>query len=246
LQTSLQRSFTRGWLVSANYLWSHEIDDGSLGGGDADFPENVACRRCSRASGDFDVRHSFSVNSVYQFPFGQGRPYWTGPGILRSVFGSWDLVTIFTARSGLPVNVTVDRSASAVPDGNVSSPQRPDLVPGVSLTPPGGSSVSQWINPAAFAVPAPGTFGNAPRNLLRGPGLWQTDLALAKHIQLTEQVQVQFRAEAFNIFNRAQYSSPNADISSPTFGHQILSTVNTGPVGTGTPRQLQFMLKAQF
>jgi hypothetical protein len=71
-------------------------------------------------------------------------------------------------------------------------------------------------------------------------------LALAKHIQLTEQVQVQFRAEAFNIFNRAQYSSPNADISSPTFGHQILSTVNTGPVGTGTPRQLQFMLKAQF
>ena len=241
LQASLQRSFTRGWLVSANYLWSHEIDDGSLGGGDSDFPENVACRPCGRASGDFDARHVFSATSIYQLPFGAGRTFLNQPGILRSVLGSWDLTTIVTARSGLPVNVTADRSASAVPDGNVSSPQRPDLVPGVSLYLPGGA-----FNPAAFAVPAPGTFGDAPRNLLRGPGLWQTDLGLAKHIPLTERVQLQFRAEAFNLFNRAQYASPQADISNAaTFG-QILSTVNTGPVGTGTPRQLQFMLKAQF
>jgi hypothetical protein len=164
---------------------------------------------------------------------------------LRRVFGSWDLTTIVTARTGLPVNVTVDRAASAVPDGNSSSPQRPDLVPGVSLTPPGGQSASQWINSAAFAVPASGTFGNAPRNLLRGPGLWQTDLGLAKHIHLTEGAQLQLRAEVFNLFNRAQYGSPNADLSSATFG-QILSTVNTGPVGTGTPREVQFMLKAEF
>ena len=241
LQASLQRSFTRGWLLSANYLWSHEIDDGSLGGGDSDFPENVACRPCDRASGDFDARHVFNATSVYQLPFGEGRTFLNQPGILRSVLGSWDLTNIVTARSGLPVNVMADRSASAVPDGNVSSPQRPDLVPGVSLYLPGGA-----FNPAAFSGPAPGSFGNAPRNLLRGPGLWQTDLGLARHIPLTERAQLQFRAEAFNLFNRAQYASPQADISNVlTFG-QILSTVNTGPVGTGTPRQLQLMLKAQF
>jgi Carboxypeptidase regulatory-like domain len=241
LQASLRRSFTRGWVLSANYLWSHEIDDGSLGGGDSDFPENVACRACERTSGDYDARQVFNASSVYQLPFGENHIFLSRPGVLQAVFGSWELTNIVTARTGLPVNVTVDRSASSVPDGNVTSPQRPNLVPGVPLYLPSGG-----INLAAFAVPAAGTFGDAPRNLLRGPGLWQADLGLGKHITITERVQLQFRAEMFNIFNRAQYASPQADISNPTtFGH-ILSTVNTGPVGTGTPRQVQFMLKAVF
>ena len=89
------------------------------------------------------------------------------------------------ARTGFPVNVIVDRSSSDVPDGNTNS-QRPDLVPGVSLIPPGGSSIAQWMNPAAFTIPASGTFGNAPRDVGRGPGAWQLDLGLAKRIPFTE------------------------------------------------------------
>jgi hypothetical protein len=159
---------------------------------------------------------------------------------MRDMFGSWQLSMIASAHTGFPVNVTVDRSSAAVPDGNTNN-QRPDLVSGVPLYLPGGS-----FNPAAFVVPAPGTFGDAPRNLLRSPGLWQADLGLAKQIAVSERVQLQFRAEVFNVFNRAQYASPQADISNTaTFAH-ILSTVSTGPVGTGTPRQMQFMLKAQF
>ena len=242
LSVAVKRSFSRGLLLSVNYTWSHEIDDGSNGSGDGDSltPQNVACQPCERASGAFDARHVVNANAVYELPFGVGKPYLNQPGVVRDVFGSWQVSTLVIAHTGFPVNVTVDRSSSAVPDGNTNN-QRPDLVPGVPLYLPGGE-----FNIAAFAVPAPGTFGDAPRNLLRGPGLWQADLALGKHIPVTERVQLQFRAEAFNIFNRPQYAAPLSDISNAvTFG-QILSTVNTGPVGTGTPRQMQFMLRAQF
>jgi hypothetical protein len=245
LQASMQRSFKHGLLASFNYLWSHEIDDGSLGGGDADFPQDPECRACQRASGDFDVRQTWNANFVYQLPFGHGRAFLNQPGFLRSVFGSWELTAIVAGRTGLPVNITLARPASAVPDGNTQN-QRPDLVPGVSLTPPAGPSTAQWINPAAFAIPAPGTFGNAPRNVVRGPSTWQADFGLSKQIALSEQIHLDFRAEAFNILNRPQYGTPQADFSAGRAFGSILSTVNTGPVGTGTPRQLQFMVRLGF
>ena len=246
LQASLQRSFSKGLLLSANYMWSHEIDDGSMGSGDGDSltPQNVACRPCERASGTWDARHVFTLNAVYELPFGPGKPLLNQPGPLRGIFGSWELTSIFSARSGFPVNVVIDRDSDDVPDGNTNN-QRPDIIPGVPLTPPGGQSMSEWINPAAFAVPAPGTFGNAPRNAVRGPDFWQADIGVSKFIPLTERANLQFRAEAFNIFNRAQLGQPQADLSTSSFG-EILSTINTGPVGTGTPRQIQLALRLTF
>ncbi len=245
LQASLQRAFRHGLLVTANYLWSHEIDNGSLGGGDADFPQDPECARCERASGDFDARHSFNTSLVYQLPFGARKQFLSEPGILRALFGSWAVTSIVGGRTGLPVNVTIARPASAVPDGNTTS-QRPNLVPGVPLIPPSGPSAAAWINPAAFALPAPGTFGNAPRNVVRGPGIWQADAGVSRHFNFNEKFGMQFRAEAFNLFNRAQLGAPQSSFSAgPSFG-TILSTVNTGPVGTGSPRQLQFTAKVEF
>src|SRR5262249_30829081 len=157
-----------------------------------------------RADGIFDVRHAFSTNTVYKLPFGHGERFLNQPGIWSAVFGSWELSSIAIARTGFPVNVTIDRSASAIPDG-FTTDQRPNLVPGVSLVPPGGRTVNEWINPAAFAVPAPGAFGNAPRDIARGPGTWQIDLGIQRRIVLTERAGLEFRAEAFNIFNHPQY-----------------------------------------
>ena len=139
LAVGVKRSFSRGLLLQANYMWSHEIDDGSNGSGDGDslVAQNVACQPCERASGIWDVRHVFNANAVYQLPFGRGKQYLNQPGVASSILGSWTLTTTAVARTGFPINVTVDRSASAVPDGN-NTDQRPDLVPGVSLTPPGG------------------------------------------------------------------------------------------------------------
>ncbi len=246
LQASVRRVFSHGWLMGTNYMWSHAINDASLGSGvEDDFPENVLCRECERSSSDQDARHSFSAYTVYQLPFGAGRSYFNNPGIPRALLGGWEWDSLATGRSGLPVNITVDRASSALPDGN-SNNQRPNYVSGVSLVPSGGSTPNLWINPAAFAVPAPGTWGNLGRNAFNGPTLWQIDTALAKQVHFTERASLQFRAECFNLLNRAQYGNPLADISAPaSFGH-ITNLINTSPTGSGTPRQFQLSLHFQF
>jgi hypothetical protein len=244
-QSSLQKRFHGGWLFSANYMWGHSLNDGAVGGGEAGYPQNVACRACEYANSDQDVRHSFSANAVYELPFGQGRKYLSGPSFARAVFGGWEWSSILTARTGIPVNVTVDRSASAVPDGNSLSPQRPNLISGVSLIPAGGQTVNNWINIGAFAVPANGTFGDAGLNLVWGPGLWQFDTSLGKKFRLTERFSAELSASAFNVFNRAQFGLPAGDISSAAFG-RITTTVNSSVTGSGTPRQFQFMVRVAF
>ena len=247
---SVKRSFSRGLLFSANYMWSHEIDDGSDGSGDGDslVPENVACPICERASGIWDVRHVVNANAVYELPFGQNKPHVNQSGLLRDLVGSWEVTSMALARTGFPVNVLVNRDSSEVPDGN-STDQRPDLVPGVPLTPPGGKKVENWINPAAFAMPASGTFGSAPRDAVTGPGEWQIDLGMSKEIVFTERARMQFRSEFFNVFNHPQYGLPQATYGVQGFG-QITQTVNTltpvSPVGSGTPREMQFALRVEF
>jgi hypothetical protein len=231
-------------------MWSHEIDDGSNGSGDGDslVPQNVACPPCERASGIWDTRHVLNANAIYELPFGAHKAYLNRPGVLRAIAGSWQLASTTQARTGFPINVLVNRSSASVPDGN-STDQRPNLVPGIPLTPPGGKRIAQWINPAAFAMPAPGTFGNAPRNLARGPGAWQIDLGLTKSISLAETAHLEFRSEFFNIFNHPQYGLPQAVFGVSGFG-SVTQTVNTttpvSPVGSGTPREIQLGLRLAF
>jgi hypothetical protein len=247
---AVKRSFSRGFLLAANYMWSHEIDNGSDGSGDGDslVPQNVACPACERASGIWDARHVFNASGIYELPFGPNKPYLNRRGVMRDIGGSWEVSSTALARTGFPVNVLVNRSSASVPDGNSSSP-RPDLVPGVPLTPPGGKSIAEWINPAAFAMPAAGAFGDAPRNVGRGPGAWQIDLGAAKRIQLGERGWLEFRSEFFNIFNHPQYGLPQASFGVTGFG-TITQTVNTttpvSPVGSGTPREMQFALRIGF
>jgi hypothetical protein len=246
LQLSVQRIFTHGWLVAGNYMWSHAINDASLGSGVEDeFPQNVSCRRCDRSSSSQDARHSFSAYTVYEVPFGAGRHYLSNPGPWRAVLGGWQWNALATGRSGLPVNITVDRSAAALSDSN-SNNQRPNLLSGVSTVPPNGSTPNLWINPAAFAVPAAGAWGNLGHNAFRGRALWQIDTALSKKVTAREGITLEIRGECFNLLNRAQYGNPNADISAPASFGQITAPANNGPTGSGTPRQFQVALRLLF
>ena len=233
LQASAQRYFRHGLLFSANYLWSHSINDGATGGGEAVFPQNINCRACDRASSDQDVRQVFNANTVWAVP------------VRRGPLAHWELSGIATARTGLPVNETVDRASTDLVDG-YNTNQRPNLVPGVSLTPPGGARPGLWINPAAFAVPAKGQWGNAGRNLVRAPGTWQLDASVSRRFRIGERVDLQFRAEGFNLFNRAQYGAPAANVAAPTSFGRITTLVNNGPTGSGTPRQFQMALRLGF
>jgi hypothetical protein len=255
LSVALRRPFSSGLLLAANYMWSHEIDNGSNGSGDGDelSPQNALCMTCDRASGAWDARHVVNGNLVYQLPFGLGKPMLNEHGIASTIAGNWELTTTALARTGFPVNVLLPSSYTA-PDGN-SGTQRPDLIPGVSLTPPGGRSVAEWINPAAFASPA-GEFGTAPRNLLRGPGTWQIDLGAGKTIPLGERGRLGFRSEFYNIFNHPQLGQPQATFnpSNTTGFGSIINTVNLNtsivspitPVGSGTPREIQLALRFEF
>ncbi len=248
LIAALTRPFSSGLIFGATYVWSHSIDDGANvgnnAGGETDFPQNVACLRCERANSDQDIRHSFTANVVYELPIGAGKTY-LNHGVAGHLLGNFQFSSLAVARTGLPVNITVARTAATLPDGNTMSPQRPNLVPGVPLTPAGGRTPQLSINKAAFALPAAGTFGNAPRNLLRAPGTWQIDASLQKGLYTTERFNLAFRGDVFNLFNHAQYGAPSGVFNTAGFG-QITTQINAGATGTATQRVSQLSLRATF
>lgn len=230
LQSSLTRSFSKGVLFQAQYMWGHAISD-NAGSGEGGQIQDITCRACDRADADYDIRQTLTLNSVYQLPFARTRWY-----------GGWDLSGIFTARTGTPFTVSISRTATTVPSGQTQN-QRADYLGGDAYASSKGPDLG--LNPAAFALPANGTFGNSGRNRFRGPGLWQADVGLSKNIRLTERFHLNFRTEAFNLFNRAQFGNPVSARNNSTFG-RILTTANDGATGAGTSRQLQFMLRLNF
>ena len=291
LQTTLNRRFSRGLTLGGQWTYGHSI--GNTGGSnEAQTAHNPYNFGADRGNNTFDVRHSMNATALYELPFGKGRRYASSMGRASNIaFGGWDLGGIVNARSGLPVDLRITRPDIVYVNqatGNVTN--SPVLVGGVPVTVPvvnvpgGGatrdvrrpdyvSGVNPFLiaadktyilNPAAFATPKPGTFGNLGRNALHAPGIRQFDLTLSKRFLLTERVNIQFRAEAYNIFNRANFDVPVARLGnvlgtasnqlqpgqaySPstagTFG-QIQGTVEK-VVGLGTSRQMQLSLRISF
>jgi hypothetical protein len=122
--------------------------------------------------------------------------------------------------------------------------QRPNRVEGVPIY-PADQSIYHWLNKSAFAVPNNFTFGNLGRYIARGPGEAEAAAALSKRIPIQERYIVDFRAEAFNVFNHPNFANPVANISSGAFG-RITNILNTGPTGTGGTRKIEFMLRVEF
>jgi hypothetical protein len=239
LQLSLERRFTNGISFQGRYTWSHSINDGSVGGGESNGPENVNCLACDKGPSVFDVRNNITMNGVYELPLGPGKPFLNSSGVLGKIFGGWQLSSIGIWHTGHPLTITmINFSPTQLPDGNDQTTQRPDLVPGVPIFLPGGvQNHTLPINPAAFAPPpldprgmvtqvitnpdgtttdvCPATcglisrFGDAPNGLIRALNDWQIDLSLTKETKLSERVSMEFGAQVFNIFNHTQYGDPN-------------------------------------
>ena len=240
LGLALERRFSKGLSFQSRYTWSHSINDGSVGGGESNGPQNVSCLACDKGPSVFDVRHNFVMNAVYELPFGPGKTFLNDSGALGKIVGGWQFSSIGLWHTGHPLTVTMDLSGTVanpnnpfaaaglpstylLPDGNDQTSVRPDVIPGVPLTManprPGtpSSPGNPLINIAAFQAPpvdANGNFlryGNETNGMIRALNSWQMDLALTKDTKLTERVTLEFAVQAFNIFNHVQLADPNGD-----------------------------------
>jgi len=286
-QVSLARRFNTGVTLNAQYTYG--TSRGNTAGSNEALTVGNNARRIADFDYDdgynnFDVRHTFNFSAIYALPFGKGL---SGAG--KTLLGGWELGTIMNVRSGLPIPVQITRpdilyfdptkglyfggpgtNRIAVinkPGGGASrNISRPDLVAGVD---PFLDKDRQILNPAAFAMPQPGKFGNLERNLLHGPGFFQQDLILAKKFVLTEGTNIEFRSEFFNLFNATNFANPPAQLPN-TFsntandntqtlqpGQPFSTTTATAAfglnsrtvervVGLGTNRQIQFALRLNF
>jgi hypothetical protein len=173
-----------------------------------------------------------NVSYSYAFPF---RKY---DGVAGTLLNGWETYGIVTLQTGRPFTVAllseIDNSGTGRSILGFGANDRPNLVGNPELSDP---TTLQWFNTAAFAFPPPGTFGNAGRNILDGPGFQNVNASLLKNTRITERVNLQFRAEAFNLFNHPNFNLPDNFLGSPTFG-RITSARD--------PRHIQFGLKLLF
>ena len=172
---------------------------------------------------DQDRTHLASVTVAAQTPRFVARA-------LGAWASDWRISAIVSARSGAPINVTgPDRAGTGIRNQRVNQ---------ILANPYGDKTVDEWLNPAAFELPAPGTLGNFRRNSVRAPGFWTVDAALSRLVSLSASRRVELRMEAFNVFNTFNMDLPETNRSVPTFG-QITSMA-------GTPRILQFGIRYTF
>ena len=281
LQLTLGRRFSSGLTLNSQYTFGRSWGN-TAGSNEALTAGNLARKTddfdYDEGYNNFDVRHTFNLSAIYELPWGKGLS-----GIGRMLLGGWDVGTIMNARSGLPIPVQITRPDVLYVDatgaffgnpgagrtavintpggGNSRNVRRPDLLPGVN---PFINKDRAILNPAAFAIPAPGTFGNLVRNQIHGPRFVQQDVIVAKKFVINESTNVEFRTEVFNIFNITNFSNPPAQLPN-TFGAgaslqpgKPFDTTTAGgafgvanrtverTVGLGTNRQIQFALRVNF
>jgi hypothetical protein len=257
LQMSLEKRFTRSLTILANYTFSKSLDNATLNKNVPSIGVNNYgvlpwyfhdSLSLDRGPSDFDYRHNFVASYIWQPQVPKGANPW-----VRHLLGNWGIGGIGTAQSGGPVTILagLDRSQTGL------GKDHGDYVGGPLLGPGACRNVApcvDYINPAAFALPAIGTFGNVGKGIIRGPGLLSFDMNISKNIPVRERWKLQFRAEFFNIFNRANFLTPGS--SSSTAGSSAAYAVANGVAvssagfgslrGAGDPRIAQLALKILF
>jgi len=259
LQASVNKRFSNNLQYQFSYTYSHSIDDGSqqLGSEARNSPQNhsdLDNRKADRGHSNFDIRHNFVANGTFDLPFGQGHQIGGATsGLASFLISGWQLNGIVTLSDGVGLSPLTGFNASN--NGDVLNPDRPDLVPGADNSPVLGGP-DQYFDPTSFVPQPNGTLGDVARNAIRGPGFASLDFAVTKNTQLVggdSPVNLQFRAEFFNIFNRANFGLPDPTLfnapSSP-FIPTFLAT-RRGRAGrisqtVSTSRQIQVALKIIF
>jgi hypothetical protein len=247
------RRFSQGMSLTGSYTFSKSMDNSSgirVQGFDTLFPQDSRCLRCERALSAFDTRHRFVTGGTYDIPVGKDKYFKLNNSVVNTLLGGWQTSASVTIQSGVPQNITIggiDNSSTG--NGGYDRPILTLASSGYAANP----SPSGWYDPAAFVEAPVGTFGNLGRNTMTTPHFQSVDLALNKKFQMpyNERHYVQFRMEAFNVFNHPVWGAPNANIlagaafqgAAPNAAHQGFGVISS----TAIPmRQLQMALKYSF
>jgi hypothetical protein len=245
MQVDVNRRFTNGLSFRGVYTWSKALDDGdSVNGTTAGNAPGLIANpydiKSDWGPATYDVRNIGVISVVYDLPFGHGQRYAASlAGVSNVLASGWSVDSIVTLQSGFPFTAQLSYNPSN--DGDTRNPVRPFNNPNFTGNPIVGS-VNQWYNPAVFLQPPPnsGFWGNATRDGLTGPGLATWDFSAIKNTRLHERLNLQFRAEIFNLLDRANFNTPNLITFTPTGvsgSAGIISATST------TSRQVQFGLK---
>jgi Carboxypeptidase regulatory-like domain len=264
LEVDVRRSYANGLQFRGNYTWSKNLDNGSAGNTSVSANTPAFVSVPLRPELDWgpaatDVRHLASLNASWDLPFGPKRRYGAHLGAIGSTaISGWTLSAISNLQSGFPF--TPQLAYNPTGSGDTRNPVRPDVNPNFhgSLY-AGGSTAAranQFFNPAAFLAPAAGAVGNLRRDTLSGPGFANLDLSLAKSTMIRERVNLQFRAEFFNVLNHTNLMTPNSVVfsSGPQQSTNTATRTQAAVVSpsagvitaAATSRQLQFGLKLLF
>ena len=223
-----QRRFADNFSVLNSYTYGKSIDLNSDNDGTVTLT-NVYDPQYNRAPSDYDVTHTLSSSVIYEIPF--GRDHW---------WGGWQTNGILYLRSGLPFTVTQTQGVQSTGTGN-----RPNRIGDGRIDDP---TIARWFDTAAFVAPADitGTYGDAGRNILRGPGQWNIDFSIIKGTRIGR-LDTEFRVEAFNVLNHPQFAQPNGTLGNAAFGtiSAMLSNPSCALCGT-TERNVQVAFKIKF
>ena len=243
---SLTKRSARGLTFKGNYSFAKVLDINSaiLAASAVNEPATVLNPfdlKLSRGLASFSLKHQFNANFLYPLPIGNGQRFGAGArGLADKLIGGWQWSGALSIQSGFPFTPQVGSNASGSGD---------TLIPDVPLRnadfkgPVILGKVGQWFDPRAFLMPPAGTFGDVARGSFIGPGFWNFDTSLAKKFTVTEQMSMQFRAEAFNVFNHANFAAPNPVVFT---GNNYSSSAGAITATSGTSRQIQFALKLLF
>jgi hypothetical protein len=239
LQTKITKRFSDGWSLLAHYTYQRALNN--------DGEQFEFDRELNRGRQDTDRTHVFVLAQTYELPFGDNKRFLSDvPKGVDWVVGGWQFNSTTTLSSGLPFNVCYNNSGQDRDTG----PCRPNLIG----DPQTGGDRNNFFNStpigtsgSAFERPAPGTFGNLERNSLDGPGYWRTDASLFKRFNITETVNVEFRAEVVNLFNHVNLGQPDSTIGVPGSDNPNAGRItSTAYNGTDPQRNFQFALKVAF
>jgi hypothetical protein len=237
LQVRLNRRFSNGFTLFNSYAYGKAIDFNPSTQGANNF--NVINFAANKGLSDWDRRNIYTMSAVYELPFGQGKHMLSsGPG--KWILGGWQLNGLWSWESGLPLDISTSPASLNAP-GNINRPNVNGPVQIFGGIGPG----TQYFDKSVFSAPAPNTFGNLGRNVLHAPHLFDIDASIFRRFPIRERLNMEFRAEAFNLTNTPQYNRPDSVFTDSAFG-QVISAQGVQSVLVNNSRQLQFSMRLQF